>query len=64
VTVKVFDAGGRHVKTLLDRDLARGSWSVTWDGTTDSGDRAASGTHFYRMETGGQVVTRRMTLLK
>ena len=48
--VRVFDAAGRLVCTLVDREHEAGEHATTWDGRTDAGDRAASGVYFVRME--------------
>jgi hypothetical protein len=69
VTIRVFDAAGRVVRTLVDSQVAAGPSTVIWDGTTDSGVRAASGVYFIRMEVNGagDVVireSRKLVLLK
>jgi hypothetical protein len=62
--VDIYDASGRAVRSLFDRTLSPGRWSVTWDGATDAGARASSGVYFYRLTTESGAHTRRMTLLK
>ncbi len=58
VTIRVNDAAGRSVRTLVDDDRAAGAHATTWDGRTDSGERAASGVYFVRMTTvGGRDAT-------
>jgi hypothetical protein len=37
---------------------------VRWDGADDAGQRAASGTYFYRLEAGSRTLSQTMTLLK
>ncbi len=68
VTLRVYDLSGRVVRTLVDRDTAAGEHKVVWDGTTDSGHRAASGVYFVRMEAAGHTdafrATRKLVLLK
>ncbi len=64
VTLKVFDVAGREVRTLVNDRLDAGSHRVTWHGLNDSGAQVASGTYFYRLTVGGDVGTRKMTLLK
>jgi hypothetical protein len=45
-----------------------GPHTIVWDGTTDSGHRAASGVYFVRMEVPGQASgfrdSRKLVLLK
>jgi hypothetical protein len=64
VELSIYDSGGRLVRTLVDGRLAAGFRSVTWDGTDDTGTRVSSGVYFYRLEVGGETITRKMVLLK
>jgi hypothetical protein len=60
----VFDAAGAHVATLQQGNLPAGTHNVRWDGTGASGERVGSGVYFCRLEAGGDVVTRKLVLLK
>lgn len=53
VMLRVFDLSGRVVRTLVDSAVDVGERRVVWDGTTDAGERAASGVYFVRLETRG-----------
>ena len=69
VSVVLFDLTGREVATLINDVKLAGSYSVEWNGRTNNGDSAASGTYLYRMLStadGGStnVETKKMTLLK
>ncbi|MFH1866179.1 MAG: FlgD immunoglobulin-like domain containing protein, partial [Candidatus Eisenbacteria bacterium] len=68
VTLRVYDLTGRVVRTLVDGPVEPGDQVVTWDGTTDAGQRAASGVYFVKMETAGHTgafrATRKLVLLK
>jgi len=64
VTVVVFDAAGRRVRTLLDATMPAGVHDITWDGYDHTGNRVASGVYFYRLEAGAFTQTRKMVLLK
>ncbi len=50
VTIRVHDIAGRVVRTLLDDECVAGEHAATWNGRTDTGDRAASGVYFIRMD--------------
>ena len=63
-SLKIYDAQGRLVRSLVDGVLQAGEQRVTWDGSTASGQRAASGVYFYRLETPESSVSKRMVLLK
>jgi hypothetical protein len=59
VRLRVFDLLGREVAVLVNGSMPAGAHSVTFDASGLS-----SGTYIYRLEAGGQVLTRRMTLVK
>jgi hypothetical protein len=58
--VRIFDAQGRMVRTLLDRTLAGGAHRVLWTGADDAGRPLPAGNYFVRLETGGRVETARL----
>ena len=59
VTLKVYDMLGREVATLVDGIQQAAQYQVRFDGSG-----MASGMYLYRLETSGQMLTRRMILLK
>ncbi len=63
-TLRVYDVQGRCVKTLCNGNMNRGSHNITWDGTSDSGNRMGSGVYFYRLQAGKKVLSRKMLLLR
>lgn len=63
-SLRVFDAAGRLVRTLVDGQRPSGSHSVAWDGRDATGRMAAAGVYLYRLEAGGTVRSRAMTLVK
>ena len=68
VTLRVYDVAGRVVRTLVDRNIEAGKYKIVWDGATDTGQRAASGVYFVKMEIAGHTnafrATRKLVLLK
>lgn len=64
VNLKVLDTLGREVRTLVDRSYAPGSYFHVWDGKDSRNVSAPSGTYFLRMNAGGYVDTKKMTLVK
>lgn len=63
IRIDVFDAMGRRVRTLADRQFEPGSHGVAWDGTDASGQRARPGVYLYRMTAEGFRDQGRMVLL-
>ncbi len=59
VRLRVFDILGREVAVLVDGTMSAGSHSVNFDASN-----LGSGVYMYKLEAGGQVLTRRMTLIK
>jgi flagellar hook assembly protein FlgD len=64
VRISVFGIDGGLVRTLVDRPVAAGFKTFTWDGSDDTGNRVSSGVYFYRLEVEGETITKKMVLLK
>lgn len=62
--LEVFDAAGRHVRTLASGPAAAGRTQLAWDLRDDRGIPALAGVYFLRGQLGGQVLTRRFTVLR
>jgi len=69
VTIQIYALSGRLVRTLelgwkpTGAYMTRGS-AAYWDGRNDLGERVASGTYFYTLQTRDFTATRRMVILK
>jgi hypothetical protein len=59
VKLSVFNMLGQEVSTLLQTEMNAGSHFVNFDAS-----QLSSGVYVYRLEAGGQVITRKMTLVK
>lgn len=64
VNVDVYNILGQKIKTLVSGYKDAGKYSVSWDGTNESGQAVPSGVYFYRLTTSDHSETRRMMLLK
>jgi hypothetical protein len=64
VTVSIYDANGRLVRTLLNESRDFGTHSVTWDGRSDAGSTVGSGVYFYRLTAGKYSESKKMVMLK
>lgn len=62
-TVRAYDARGRLVSTIVDRDLPAGSESFTWDVTTRDPE-LADGIYLLVLEAEGQRQVRRVAYLR
>ena len=51
VSLSVYDFRGMRIRSLIQEDKPAGYYTAAWDGRTDAGTLAASGTYFCRLET-------------
>jgi hypothetical protein len=64
VTLAIFDAGGRRVRTLASGAWPAGEHAIRWDGTNERGEPAGPGLYFARLQAGGRVLTRRLAMIR
>jgi len=67
VTMRIYDAQGRLVRTLLDAapySPAATRYSVAWDGLDEAGRRVGSGIYHYQIAASGKVYSKRMIVLR
>ncbi|RPI02210.1 MAG: T9SS C-terminal target domain-containing protein [Calditrichaeota bacterium] len=64
VTLTIYDAQGRIVRTLVNGHEPAGVHNVIWDGRNDAGFAAPSGLYLYHINAGDLNVIRKMMLLK
>jgi hypothetical protein len=65
VTLGIYDATGRLVRSLLDRKVVgAGEHRLTWDGRGGNGQPVASGIYFYRLRVRDQELERKLHLLR
>ncbi len=63
LTIEVFDAAGRRVRTLYLGTLERLFLEVEWDGRDERGGALASGVYFARIRLGEQRLSHKMLLI-
>ncbi len=63
-TVQVYDIAGRLVRTLAEGGQTAGEHSLHWDGKDDAGYNVSSGVYFYRLQTGGEQVSKSLVLIR
>jgi len=59
ISIKVYDVLGKEIATLVNEVKNAGKYTVEFDGMTFS-----SGTYFYRLESNGTIMTKKMMLIK
>ena len=65
VTLEVYDSSGRLVSRFLDgAKEEKGTHSVAWRGLDAQGRSVSSGVYFYRLQSGKEILSRKMILLR
>jgi hypothetical protein len=64
VSIKVYNAMGQLVSTLVDDRVEPGRYSAHWDGKNFAGERVSSGVYFYKMNAGKFNATKKMLVVK
>jgi flagellar hook assembly protein FlgD len=64
VTLRVYNALGQLVRTLVNEQREPGSHSVAWDGRDDAGAVVSSGAYFYQVKAVDYVQVKKMIMLK
>ncbi len=63
VEIAVFDLTGRKVKELANRRFAAGTYSVSWNGRSESGSVLPAGVYFYTIKYNGTTQTTRKLVI-
>ncbi|MCK4339511.1 MAG: T9SS type A sorting domain-containing protein [Candidatus Cloacimonetes bacterium] len=64
VDISVYTIKGQKIKTLVNKLLLVGEYSIIWNGKNDSGKLVSSGIYFYKMGLENYSSTKKMILLK
>jgi len=64
VDLAVYDLKGRRITTLVHDNMTAGRHEIVWRGSDTAGRQVSSGIYFYRLEADGEVLTRKMMLMK
>ena len=64
MSLRIYDARGQLVKTLVSGHAAAGEHTARWDGLDGRGRTVASGIYFYRLKAGDFAQTSKMVLTK
>ena len=63
-TIMVYNTRGQLVRTLMQQNLAKGSYTVGWDGKDNNRRSCSSGVYMIRMLTGKESYSSKVMLLK
>jgi len=64
VSLRIVDPSGRLIRSLAEGHQPAGRHLVLWDGRDGRGRRTPSGVYFYVLEIDGELLSRRMMVLK
>lgn len=64
VKLKIYDATGRPVRTLVNHMRTEGNYSSRWYGKTDTGQSLPSGIYYYQLQAGSSIYTDKIILVK
>jgi len=64
VDISVYNMLGQRVRDLYSGRQASGVYSVSWDGSGNSGEKSSSGIYFLRIETGEKEVSTKVMFVR
>jgi hypothetical protein len=64
VSINIYDAGGRLIRSLTSEHLSAGVHAIAWDGKDDQGRRLGSGVYFAKVVTPQARSTKKLILLR
>ncbi len=64
VSLAIYNIAGQKIRTLLDQEQGSGRYALSWNRKDNLGNRVADGVYFCRLQAGGEVFTKKLTLLR
>lgn len=64
VALRIYNALGQEIVTLVEQNVAAGEHAYTWNALDKNGKRAASGIYFYELQAANFVARKKMVLLQ
>ncbi|MBU1947938.1 MAG: hypothetical protein KJ927_04445 [Candidatus Eisenbacteria bacterium] len=64
ISLDIYDTSGRKVRTLENRILDPGVYSLPWDGQSDGGHKVPAGVYFARYKAGRFELTEKLVLIR
>jgi hypothetical protein len=63
-SLKIYDASGRIIRTLVNANYEQGTYNLTWNGRDDNDRAVAEGVYFYTLETDNNNITKKLVLTR
>ncbi|HEX9971985.1 MAG TPA: T9SS type A sorting domain-containing protein, partial [bacterium] len=64
VKLEIYNLMGQRIRTLVQEVKKAGFYQAHWNGKIDTGQSAASGVYFYRLEAGNFIAVKKMLLIQ
>lgn len=64
VSLQIYDASGRLVRTLVDGSLPAGEYTYAWDGRHEAGRPMGAGIYLYTLRAGDEAETQKLFLVR
>ncbi len=64
VKLEIFNVNGALITTLADEVREAGRHDILWNGRDAKGVSVATGIYFYRLDAAGEIITKKMMLLR
>ncbi len=64
VELVVYNLKGQKVKSLINKEIDKGTHKIIWNGRNSQGKEVASGVYYYRLSCGNYTKTNKMVLMK
>jgi flagellar hook assembly protein FlgD len=62
--LEILDIFGKTVKTLIANEAISGTRPYSWNGTDANGFPVVDGHYLYRLTTGTEVITKKMSFIR
>jgi hypothetical protein len=63
-SLRIYNAAGRLVTTLIQEKQKAGAYSIAWDARDNNGKKVANGIYFYKLETPNENSIKKMILVQ
>jgi len=64
VSLEIYDASGRLIKTLVNQKQTLGIYSVNWNGKNERNQKLSASVYFYKLQTKNYTSTKKILLIE